>query len=415
MNIFQIFSLSIDALKERKVRSALTVLMVVVGSALMTALNGLGAGFAAFVDQQFSQLAPNILFVTSAQESNQGPLGGGPPPAPKITLNEAVVSRIRSLPFVDDVIQSYQGQITLQSRGKSVDTTVFSIDPQKLYVIAPTLKFVEGSSIRQNDPSAILLSDRVANPPGDDAPFATTGQSLRVTYSFVDPNTGKQEEESKSFVVSGIMLPTGNPTIDNAVVFNRMSGDALLNKAGKYDSLLVAAEDGDHVAVVEEEIRKLYGNDIGITTPEAILETIQKFTSGFTSFILSIALVALLVGGVGIITTLYTSVMERIREIGTMKAIGAQNSFILSLFLAEAMTIGIFGATLGSALGIAGGYVLVAGFASQGPDSSGLTPVYLPIDLAYVWGLSVGLSILAGSYPAWKASRLPPIVALRRE
>lgn len=414
MNIFQIFSLSFDALKERKVRSALTVLMVVVGSALMTALNGLGAGFGAFIDDQFSQLAPNILFVTSAQQSSQGPIGGGPPPAPKITLNEAVVSRIRSLPFVDDVIQSYQGQITLQSRGKSVDTTVFSIDPQKLYVIAPTIKFVEGSSIRQNDPSAIILSDRVANPPGDDVPFATIGQSLRVTYTFVDPDTGKQEEESKSFVVSGIMKPTGNPTIDNAVVFNRVSGDALLNKAGKYDALLVAAEDGDHVAIVEEEIRKLYGNDIGITTPEAILETIQQFTSGFTSFILSIALVALLVGGVGIITTLYTSVMERIREIGTMKAIGAQNGFILSLFLAEAMTIGIFGATLGMTLGIVGGYVLVASFA-QGPDASGLTPVFLPTDLAYVWALSVGLSILAGSYPAWKASRLPPIVALRRE
>ena len=415
MTIIQILSLSFDALRERKVRSALTVLMVVVGSALMTALNGLGAGFGAFIDQQFSQLAPNILFVTSAQESNQGPLGGGPAPAPKITLNEAVVSRIRSLPFVDDVIQSYQGQITLQSRGKSVDTTVFSIDPQKLYILAPTLEFVEGSSIRQNDPSAILVSDRVANPPGDDTPFATVGQSLRVTYSFVDAGTGKQKEESRSFVVSGIMLPTGNPTIDNAVVFNRISGDSLLNKAGKYDALLVAAEDGAHVAFVEEEIRNLYGKDIGITTPEAILKTIQEFTSGFTSFILSIALVALLVGGVGIITTLYTSVMERIREIGTMKAIGAQNGFILSLFLAEAMTIGIFGATLGIALGIAGGYVLVAGFASQGPNSLGLTPVFLPTDLAYVWGLSVGLSILAGSYPAWKASRLPPIVALRRE
>jgi putative ABC transport system permease protein len=415
MNVGQIFSLSFDALKERKVRSALTVLMVVVGSALMTALNGLGAGFGAFINDQFSQLAPNILFVTSAQESNQGPLGGGPPPAPRITLNEAVVSRIRSLPFVDEVIPSYQGQVTLQSRGKSVDTTVFSIDPQKLYVIAPTLDFVEGSSIRQNDPSAILLSDRVANPPGDNTPFATVGQSLRVTYSFVDPNTGKQEEKSKSFVVSGIMLPTGNPTIDNAVVFNRISGDALLNKAGKYDALLVAAEDGEHVAIVEEGIRSLYGNNIGITTPEAILKTIQEFTAGFTSFILSIALVALLVGGVGIITTLYTSVMERIREIGTMKAIGAQNSFILLLFLAEALTIGVFGATLGIALGMAGGYVLVAGFAGQGPDSAGLTPVFLPTDLTSVWSLSVGLSILAGSYPAWKASRLPPIVALRRE
>jgi putative ABC transport system permease protein len=236
-----------------------------------------------------------------------------------------------------------------------------------------------------------------------------------VTYSFVDADTGDQEENSKSFVVSGIMEPTGNPTIDNAVIFNRISGNALLEKANRYDTLLVAAESGEYVEVVEEEIRKLYGNDIGVTTATAILETIQEFTAGFTSFILSIALVALLVGGVGIITTLYTSVMERIREIGTMKAIGAQNGFILSLFLSEATIIGVFGATIGILLGIAGGFVLVAGFAGQDPGSSGLTPVFLPADLASVWGLSVGLSILAGSYPAWKASRLPPIVALRRE
>ncbi len=415
MNILQVFSLSLDALRERKTRSALTVLMVVVGSALMTALNGLGAGFGAFIDDQFSQLAPNIMFVTSAQQENTGPFGGGPPPAPKITLNDAVVTRINSLPFVDDVIPSYQARVTLESRGKSADATVFSIDTQKLFVIAPTVKFVEGSSIRQNDPSAILLSDRVANPPGESTPFAVVGQSLRVTYSFVDPDTGRQEENSKSFVVSAIMEPTGNPTIDNAVVFNRITGNALLEKAGRYDALLVAAESGEYVEVVEEEIRKLYGNNIGITTATAILETIQEFTTGFTSFILSIALVALLVGGVGIITTLYTSVMERIREIGTMKAIGAQNSFILSLFLSEAVMIGMFGATLGLLLGIAGGYVLIAGFAWQDPGSSGLTPVFLPADLASVWVLSVGLSVIAGSYPAWKASRLPPIMALRRE
>ena len=415
MNIVEIFSLSFDALKERKARTALTVLMVVVGSALMIALNGLGAGFGAFINHQFSQLAPNVMFVTSAQQSNSGPFGGGPPPAPKIALNEVVVSKLRSLPFVDDVVQSYQGEVTLESRGKTRDTTVFSIDPQKLFIIAPTLEFVEGSAIRQNDPSAILLSDSIANPPGDTTPFAVVGQMVVAKYTFVDPDTGKEKENSKSFIVSGIMKPTGNPTIDNAIVFNRIAGNAILSKNARYDSLLIVASSGDLVDTVEQEIRQLYGKDIGITTPKAILKTIQEFTTGFTSFILSIALVALLVGGVGIITTLYTSVTERTREIGTMKAIGAQNGFILALFLTEATTIGILGATIGIFLGIAGGFVLVTAFASNGQGISGLTPVFLPIDLAQVWALSVGLSIVAGVYPAWKASRLPPIVALRRD
>jgi putative ABC transport system permease protein len=424
MNIKEIFLLSFDALKERKVRSILTILMVVVGSSLMVALNGLGAGFGKFIDESFSMLAPNILFVSSAQQdqASASPFGGGgPPPTPKITLNSAVETRIRSLPLVSDVIPSYQGQVQLESSGKSLSKSVFSIDPTKLYIIAPTLEFEEGSAIRSNDPSAIYIADEIANPPGENAPFATLGQTMRVTYSFVDDN-GMQQEEVRSFVVRGIMKPTGNPTIDNAVVFNRDAGNALMHKSGKYDGLLVAAESGGFVKTVEEEIRKLYGNDIGVTSPEAILKTIREFTTGFSVFILGIALVALLVGAVGIITTLYTSVMERTKEIGTMKAIGAQNSNILSLFMTEALMIGILGATCGLLAGIAGGYVLTAGLGSGGgaEDNSSngfrnISPVFLPTDLATVWGISVGLSLIAGIYPAWKASRLSPIVALRRE
>ena len=294
MNFKEIFLLSFDALKDRKVRSILTILMVVVGSSLMVALNGLSAGIGKFIDESFSLLAPNILFVTSAQQdvSASSPFGGGgPPPAPKITLNAAVETRIRSLPFVSDVISSYQGQVQLESSGRTLSTSVFSIDPAKLYTIAPTLEFEEGSALRSNDPSAIYIADEIAYPPGENTPFATIGQTMRATYSFVDEN-GDQQEETRSFVVRGIMKPTGNPTIDNAVVFNEDAGNALMHKSGRYDGFLVAAESGEFVNNVEEEIRELYGNDIGVTSPEAILETIRQFTGGFTVFILGIALVA---------------------------------------------------------------------------------------------------------------------------
>ena len=275
------------------------------------------------------------------------------------------------------------------------------------------------------------------------------GQSVRLSYSFVDPDTGDAEEESKSFVVKGIIESTGNPTVDNAVVIGLQPGDDLLQRAGKYDSLFVAASSTDYVDVVEEEIRTLYGNDIGITTVQNILKTIEEFTSGINAFLASIAIISLVVGAVGIITTLYTSVVERIREIGTLKAIGAKNTTILGLFLFEALLIGIIGASLGLVAGIGMGYLLASaspggggggedaesdsgtstGSRVAGSDNAGvssndqqqqqtqesepLTPVYLGEDMVRVWIISVGLSVMAGLYPAWKASRYLPVDALR--
>jgi putative ABC transport system permease protein len=439
MNFRDIFSLSFDALKERKVRSALTIVMVMVGSSLLVAVNGIGAGFTAFFNEQFSNLAPNILFVSSTQQDENSETGGpgiggvGAPTTAKITLNNAVVNRLKSIPFVEEVIPSYQSQVDVESAGETKSYSVLSMDPTRLLVIAPTLGFVEGSSIRQNDPSSILVAEDVANPPGEDTPFISLGQSIKVRYSFVDPQTGESEQETKNFVVSGIMESTGNPTIDEALVINEDSGNALFQKAGKFDSLFVATQSSDFVDVVEEEIRKLYGNDIGITTVKAILETIEEFTGGINAFLSSIAIVSLVVGAVGIITTLYTSVIERVKEIGTLKAMGAQNRTILVLFLIEALLIGIFGASFGLVAGIGMGYGLSATFGSDSSsdnsnedteevgstantsDDSSITPVYLAQDMAVVWVISVSLSMLAGLFPSWKASRYLPVEALRSQ
>ncbi len=138
--------------------------------------------------------------------------------------------------------------------------------------------------------------------------------------------------------------------------------------------------------------------------PKTILKTIQGAQGGNSSFQTGIAFIALLVGAVGIITTLYTSVNERIKEIGTMKAIGAKNRFILALFLSEALIIGLLGSTLGLLTGVAGAYVLTSGMLGTGgggggsPGSGGggaphFAPIFLPNDLLNVWFLSLSLSL----------------------
>jgi putative ABC transport system permease protein len=409
--IKEIFLFSFEALKDRKVRSILTILMVMVGSSLLVAVNGLGTGFTFFFNKQFENLAPNILFINSAQQDpNTGGIASGPPPAPKIVLNSAVMSRITSLPFVNEVIPTFQGEITLISQGETITTNSFAIDPSKLLVVSPTLEYEEGSSIRPSDPNAIIIPSDVAFPPGEENQFLTIGESVRAEYSYIDPTTAKEKKETKNFVVSAIMKRTGNPTVDNAVVINTVTGNSLFQKTGKYDSLIVVAQSSDLVSLVEEEIRSLYGNNIGITTVEAIIQTIQEFTSGISSFLLSIAIISLVVGAVGTVTTLYTSVVERTREIGTLKALGAKNRDILALFLTESFLIGVIGATIGILIGIGGGYVL-SSIGSQNEDP--ITPVYLASNLATVWIVSVVLSTLAGLLPSLKASKTLPIEALR--
>lgn len=416
MDIREIFILSFQALKERKIRSLLTIVMVMAGTSLLVAVNGVGSGFTEFFNKQFSNLAPNILFVTSGQTQGSTTVGstegGGGSAGSKITLNAAVINRIESLPFIDKVIPSYQSQVLMKSRGEEKSNAALSIDPNNLFVIAPTLELQPGSQLKQNDPSAIILADNIANPPGQDNPFVTIGETIELEYSFIDDTTGEQETLSKNFLVTGIMEPTGNPTIDGAAVINLDAGDALFQKTGKYDSLFVVASSTELVDAVEEEIKKLYGNDIGVTTVKAILKTIEQFTGGITSFLLSIAIISLVVGAVGIITTLYTSVVERIREIGTLKAIGAQSSNILTMFVLEALIIGMLGATLGLLGGIGGGYALSQATPRNEGDPP-LIPLFFITDMVTVWFISVALSVIAGLLPAWKASKVSPIEALR--
>lgn len=417
-NLKQIFILSFDALRERKARSILTILMVVAGGGLMIALDGMSAGVASLINKQLSILAPNVLFVSPGQINFRG----GPSPPPTIIFNSEVVSRIKSLPYVQDVLPSYQGQFELNAQGNILTTPVLSIDPSKLHLISPSLELVPGSSIQENNPSSMIVGDTIANPPGKTG-FVMVGQNIKATYSFADPRTGKLQQQSRSFVISAIMEPSGNTYIDRSVIINIPTGNSLFKKGGKYDQMAVIALSGAYVNAVQQEIINLYGsNNIGVTTPKAILKTIQGAQGGNSSFQAGIAFIALLVGAVGIITTLYTSVNERIKEIGTMKAIGAKSRFILALFLSEALIIGLLGSTLGLFTGVVGAYILTSGTLGAGgggsPGSGGgathFAPIFLPNDLLSVWFLSLSLSLAAGVYPAWKASRLSPLEALRR-
>jgi putative ABC transport system permease protein len=412
MNPKDLFLLSFEALVDRKVRTLLTILMVVLGSSLVVVLNGLSAGQAAFLEKQFNTLAANVLFVGSGQRGFRDASAGN-----AIIINTVIVNKMKSLPLVSDVIPEYTGSVSIDSQGNTQRVSVTSLDPTKLTVELPNLEYVDGSTVKANDRSSAIVGDTIVNPPGAANAFVSLGQTIRATATYAD-SSGKSVTVTKNFVVTGILKPSGNTMIDRSVIINLDAGNDLLHKVNKYDQLIVAAATPDDVDTVQNEITGQFGKTLGATTPKAIIAVRQQAASGNAAFILMVGIIALVVGAVGIVTTLYNSVTERIREIGTMKAIGAQNSTILALFIVEASLIGLFGASLGMIIGIGGGYVMsiatTTSPAGGGPPVH-IPPIFDPIDLIKVWLLSLTLSIVAGMYPAWKASKLSPMVALRRE
>ncbi len=412
MNLRDILSLSFDALVERKTRTTLVVLMLILGSSLVVVLDGLTAGQTAFLTQQFNTLAPNVLFVTPGQIS----FSNNAPSTSSIVINNAIVEKIMYLPYVQDVIPEYSGSVKINSYSNTQQVSITSMDPTKLAVEVPNVEYVDGSTIDPNDMESALVGDTVANPPGSTTPFVTVGQSIRVTFTYSGP-TGKQLTESKSFLVTSIMKPSGNILIDKAVIINLDAGKRLLHKFVSYDLLVVSAISPDYVDSVQQEITDQFGTTIGVTSPKAIMSVIETSLSGNASFTQMVGIISLLVASLGIMTTLYSSVTQRIREIGIMKALGAQNNDILLLFLAEAGLIGLMGATLGLAIGTGVGFMMTSLISSPDPSPSisGFAPSFTPLNLTKVWLLSVTLAIAAGILPAWKASKLPPIVALGRD
>ena len=412
MNPKDLFLLSFEALVDRKIRTLLTILMVVLGCSLVVILNGLSAGQTAFLEKQFNTLAANVLFVSSGQRGFRDASASN-----SLIINTVIVGKIKSLPLVSDAIPEYTGSVSLDSQGNTQRASITSIDPTKLSIELPNLEYVDGSTVKPNDRSAAIVGDTIVNPPGAANTFVTLGQTIKTSSTYADPS-GKTITVTKNFIVTGILKPSGNSGIDRSVIINLDAGNQLLHKQNKYDQIIVAATTPDNVDTVQKEITDQYKTTLGVITPKAIMAVRMQTASGNAAFILMVGIIALVVGAVGIVTTLYNSVTERIKEIGTMKAIGAQNTTILALFLVEAGLIGLMGATLGLIIGMGGGYIMSIFTTSSLPGGGPpvhIPPIFSPLDLIKVWLLSLTLSIIAGMYPAWKASKLSPMVALRRD
>lgn len=430
MNIQNIFKMAFDALRERKLRTILTILMVVVGSALLTGLNGMSGGMNEYLVGQFSTLGVNVIIVTPG--SGIGQAGSS------IRITDQTAFLADRIPGVVTSIPYIQQGVTIKASGSSMTATLLGINREKLSLIYPTLELEDGKIGSPSDPT-ILVGNTIANPANQPLGFARTGQVVTVEFASVFGD--QQIMENRIFLVDGTLEYLGAAgfiPIDQTVFISTQSANSLFSKGGKYDGMYVVTENEDLVDSVSAELEDYLGDDVQIFSSETIISLIQNITGTLDLFLGSIASISLIVAGVGIFAGLYTSVMERTREVGILKALGFKRSTVISLFLGEATLIGVFGGSLGIGAGTGVAYLLtslISGFGAGGGGPGGggpfgpgggnggaagsggfeFSPVFSLESIVLFWVFSLAISLIAGVYPAWRASKLDPVIALRKE
>ena len=386
--------LAFEALKERKLRSSLTILMVIVGVALLVGVDGVSKGARKFIEGEFAKFGTNII-VANPSEYGEG-------------IDQYVVDEIRQMDGVKEVIPAITRYVIIEAAGQTKEVAAIGIEQSKIHYLMPELRLEDGTLVPETDMAGLVLGHSVAYNP-DGTVFAYTGDAVRLQYRWFEE--GRSEISEKSFIVRGVFRYFGSFAIpvDDTVWMSLRSAMKFFDR-DNYDTIYVITEDPSYNEELAERISEEYG--LRTITPQQINEMITRILHAIDMYIMAISIVSLLVASIGIVTTLYTSMLERIREIGVLKAIGFKNYHILRLFLYEALIIGVVGTVAGMIIGVFLSYVLKSVFFSE---FLYLNPVFTVDTFVKASVLAISLSILSGLYPAWRASKLDPVVALRYE
>ena len=398
-------SLSFNNLRRRKLRSWLTMIGIFIGIAAVVALISLGQGLQNAIEQQFEQFGSDRIIVQ--ERGLQGPPGSGTSLSSKLSD--------RDLEVVKDIngIEGAAGIIIKTGKIEKGDDIAFVFIyglPQNKdeKEIVNFFDVERGRDLREND--------------GDKAVVGVRYSESKVFSKPVDIGD-KLNIEGKDFKIIGELERIGNPFDDSAIIIDKEVMKSLFNTGDEISAIHVKVENVEEIdgikEEIEDELRKSRNEDEGketfqVTTSEQLLQTFTSIFGIVQAVLVGIAAISLLVGGVGVMNTMYTSVLERTKEIGTMKAVGAKNSDILMIFLIESGLLGLVGGLIGVAigLGLSKGAEYIA---SVQLGTNLLRASTDPVIILGALAFSFIIGSLSGILPAYQASRLNPVDALRYE
>lgn len=412
-------------IRERKTRAAITILTVIVGVASIIALVSQTTGIQVSIVNTLSSLGPTSILVTGSRTG----------------LTQVDVAKMLSIPYVETVIPIINTQMSLSKSTETKVVSVVGINSEGLQSLIGDIKLVDGTVYEATVMPLAVVGHNIA--------FSSSSQDIYVGQPLLLVQQVGQTNIKMTLQVVGLLDKYGSSpflSADDSIFVPIDSMLKMLNRR-TYTLLLVKVVDTAHVSEVETLLGNIYGNSVTILTIATITQAVSSIIGLLSILLGSIAAISLSVAGLGIMNIMLVSVYERIHEIGIMKAIGFKDRNILTLFLSESAIIGIVGGIIGILTGAGvsqiipillsaitsstfqsssqngsggggqGGFsgAFGGGFNVENSQMLSYTPIVTPDIAIIALIIAVAVSIIAGLYPAWRASRMEPIKALRHE
>jgi putative ABC transport system permease protein len=431
-----VFSYSFSAIKLRKLRAGLTTLGVVIGIAAIVALLSISTGLQTTINNQLEQgLAANTLTVTTSTGGGAfgggggGGFGGGGGGAAssgfKLYLNytDEINSLSKDIEASFAVIQQ-SGYLQVGDKIREINGGITGVNFSEYASIYSTTFVAAIGSIPLNpSDNDIVVGARVHDPRLNGTTFVNVNDDVTVIWT--NATSLPFVNQTYTAHVSAVLPRIGGFGIggpSDTGVYIPISKAQSFFGTNEASAIIVRLKNGENatVSAVTKLITDHFANQVSVISATAVRSTVDVIFSTLTLFLGGIAAISLLVAGIGIMNIMIVSLIERTREIGILKALGMKSRAVLAIFLCESVIIGLIGAVVGIALGWGLANLVAVIFSGGGPFGGGgggltITPLLTPDVLLLAMGFGVGISVIFALYPAWRASKLKPVDALRYE